>query len=173
MKKLKRIDPEERTIQARRLAARGTEFMRQAQFERALPLLARAHRLVPGDKNAAINLGGALIMTKRYEEAIPILERVCDVDSDNLTVWMNLGAAYLGDLESSTDEQQILAIDAFERAIEIDPIAPSVHYDLGLIHRHRGESEQAIQRFHQAVQANPHDQDARRAWQRLQNEAKD
>jgi tetratricopeptide (TPR) repeat protein len=85
-------------------------------------------------------------------------------------VWINLGAAYLGDRSSASDEQQQRAIAALERAIEIDPVTPNAHYSLGLIHRDRGEFEQAMQRFYQAIQANPLDQHARRAWERLKSE---
>ncbi len=88
-------------------------------------------------------------------------------------IWTNLGAAYLGNPILSDDEQQRKAIAAFERAIEINPVAPNVHYNLGLIHRDRGEVEQAKLRFHQAVGANPHDQHARRALSRLQDHQDD
>jgi len=173
MNKVRRLDAAGRRAQAQRLSARGAEFLRKENLERAIPLLVRAHALAPDDVAVAANLGGALVMDSRYEQAVPILERACEVAPTYVTAWINLGTAYLGELESSTDEQQHKAIAAFERAIELDPIAPSVHYNLGLIHRHRGEVEQAAARFHQAVQANPLDEDARRAWQRLTHETRE
>jgi tetratricopeptide (TPR) repeat protein len=85
-------------------------------------------------------------------------------------IWTNLGAAYLGNPILAQDADQRKAIEAFERAIEINPAAPYVHYNLGLIHRDRGETEQAIRRFRQAVQVNPNDRDARRALSRLEGQ---
>jgi tetratricopeptide (TPR) repeat protein len=153
--------------EAQRLSNRGAAYLQEGQAEKALPLLRRAHELLPDDVAVAINLAGALILQGRHDDAIPILERALAHEPENEMLWTNLGAAYLGNPILATDEQQQAAIVAFERAIEINPLAPSVHYNLGLIHRDRGETEQAIHRFRQAVQANPHDRDARRALQRL------
>lgn len=83
-------------------------------------------------------------------------------------IWINLGAAYLGNPILADDAQQRAALAAFERAAEINPVAHSVHYNMGLIYRDRGEIVQAIRCFERAVQANPLDQDARRVLARLQ-----
>jgi tetratricopeptide (TPR) repeat protein len=94
-------------------------------------------------------------------------------EPDNEMIWTNLGAAYLGNPILASDEQQRKAIEAFERAIEINPVAPNVHYNLGLIHRDRGEDERAMVSFRQAIQASPHDRDARRALSRLESQRDD
>jgi protein O-GlcNAc transferase len=164
------LTEQEKESAARRLSARGAHLLRGGQAEQALPLLLRAYALLPNDPATATNLGGALVMAQEYERAIPILERACEQAPDNVAIWINLGAAYLGERESCGDARQLKAIEAFEQALSLDPIAPNVHYSLGLIHRDRGEIEQAIHRFHQAVQANPLDPHARRAWQRLRDE---
>jgi tetratricopeptide (TPR) repeat protein len=124
---------------------------------------------MPDDVPTAINLGGAYILHKKFEQAIAILEKALEIEPDNEMIWTNLGAAYLGNPILASGEQQSQAIQAFERAIEINPVAPNVHYNLGLIHRDRGETEKALLRFRQAIQANPNDQDARRATSRLEN----
>jgi tetratricopeptide (TPR) repeat protein len=171
-KAVRSLADQDKERMAKRLSARGAHLLRSGQAEQALPLLLRAYALWPADPATAANLGGALVMAHEYERAIPILERACDQAPDNVAIWINLGAAYLGERESAGDVQQLKAIEAFEQALLLDPIAPNVHYSLGLIHRDRGEIERAIHRFHQAVQANPLDQHARRAWQRLQDEEK-
>jgi superkiller protein 3 len=128
---------------------------------------------MPDDVPTAINLGGAYIMQKQFARAIPILEKALEQEPENEKIWTNLGAAYLGNPILARDKEQRKAIRAFERAIEINPIAPSVHYNLGLIHRDRGEIELAILRFRQAIQANPNDQDARRALGRMEDQRDD
>ncbi len=85
-------------------------------------------------------------------------------------MWINLGAAYLGNPILARDEEQQQAIAAFERALEIDPIAPSVAYNIGLVYRDRKDVEQARYWFQQAIQHNPNDQDARRILERLNNQ---
>ena len=160
----------ERRQRAQRLSNRGAAYLRQGKAHSALSLLQRAHELVPDDVPTAINLGGAYILRKQFSRAIPILERAGEQEPDNEMVWINLGAAYLGNPVLATDEQQRKAIAAFERAAEINPVAPNVHYNLALIHRDRDEIEQAVYRFQRAIQANPHDADARRALERLQDQ---
>ncbi len=57
------------------------------------------------------------------------------------------------------------AIHAFEAALELNPAAPNVHYNLGLIFLDREEEDLAVAAFRQAVQVNPFDRDAR-TWLR-------
>lgn len=156
--------------EAIRLLNRGADHLRAGEPEKALPLLCRAHELLPEDAPTAINLAGAYILLGRYREAIPILEQALVHEPENEMVWTNLGAAYLGHPGTADEEQQRKAIEAFERAIEINPDVPNVHYNLGLIHRERGEVEQAMRRFRHALQANPDDRDARRALRRLRDQ---
>jgi tetratricopeptide (TPR) repeat protein len=153
--------------EAQRLSNRGAALLQGGDAEKALPLLRRAHELLTDDVAIAINLAGAYILQGKHGDAIPILERALAHEPENEMLWTNLGAAYLGNPILATDEQQQAAIAAFERAIEINPAAPNVHYNLGLIHRDRGEIEQAVHRFSQAIQANPNDRDARRVLQKL------
>ena len=77
-------------------------------------------------------------------------------------IWTNLGAAYLGNPILARDEHHDKAIAAFKKALEIDPKAPNVAYNLGLIYRDRKETPEALHWFQQALKANPNDNDAQR-----------
>jgi len=70
-------------------------------------------------------------------------------------VWTNLGAAYLGNPILAKDEDQQRAIAAFKQALKLNPTAPNVAYNLGLIHRDRQEKDEALYWFRQAVKTNP------------------
>jgi tetratricopeptide (TPR) repeat protein len=155
---------------AQRLANRGADHLRSGEVHNAISTLSRAYEMLPDDVPTAINLGGAYILQQQFAKAIPILEKALEQEPENEMIWINLGAAYLGNPVLARDEEQLRAIEAFERAIAINPIAPSVHYNLALIHRDRGEKERAMLRFRQAIQANPNDRDARRALARLEEE---
>jgi tetratricopeptide (TPR) repeat protein len=85
-------------------------------------------------------------------------------------VWTNLGAAYLGNPVLATDEQQRKAIGAFRQAYELDPRTPSVAYNIGLIYRDRKALAKALKWFRRALEADPHDRDARNILQRLLRE---
>ncbi len=145
---------------ARRLLNEGARLLESGKAKEAIPLLERAYQLDAGSVPVLINLGGAYIMAGRHREAIPLLETARDAEPDNAMIWTNLGAAYLGNPIVATPEQQMQAITAFETALQLDPAAPNVHYNLGLIFVDREESELAIAAFRQAKQVNPFDRDA-------------
>lgn len=145
----------------------GTRLLSQRQPNDALPFLQRAYKLKPNNPDAALNLGGAYILAGKHRQAVPILEKAVELAPDNAQLWINLGAAYLGNPITATDERQRRALAAFNRALEIDPLARSVAYNIGLIHRDRGETELAIAAFRRAVLADPRDRDARRLLNKL------
>jgi tetratricopeptide (TPR) repeat protein len=159
------LDRHER--QFRESMMRGARLLSLGKPVEALPLLERAYMLKPGDADAALNLGGAFIMAGWHRRAVPILERAVEHVPDNAQLWINLGAAYLGNPIIATDEHQRRALDAFNQALRIDPLAHSVAYNIGLIHRDRGEIDRAIAAFRRAVLADPNDRDARRLLERL------
>jgi tetratricopeptide (TPR) repeat protein len=156
--------------QFRRQLREGTRLLQQGKAREALPLLKRAHDLRPEHADAALNLGGAYLMAGRHREAVPVLEEAIARQPGNARLWISLGAAYLGNPILARDEQQRKALSAFQRALDLDPFAPSAAYNMGLIHRDRGEHDQAIAAFRRAAKSDPGDQDARRILSRLENE---
>ena len=152
------------------LLREGTNLLRQRRATDAMPLLEEAHRLDPAVPDAALNLSGAYIMAGQFKKAVPILEELREREPDNAMVWTNLGAAYLGNPILATTEQQMRAITAFKQALALDPSAPSVAYNLGLIYRDRQELENARHWFRRAVRTNPRDQHARSLLKRLESD---
>ncbi len=150
------------------LFRRGTEMLHRGESDRAVQLLERAYHLDSEHVDTAVNLSGAYILSKKFKRAVEILEPASKQNPYHAMIWTNLGAAYLGNPILARDEEQQQAVTAFKRALDINPIAPNVAYNLGLIYRDRGELEEAITWFQKAVQANPNDQDARNIIERLQ-----
>jgi tetratricopeptide (TPR) repeat protein len=146
---------------AQRLLNRGARLLEEGKPGEAIPYLERANELSAANAAVLINLGGAYVMAGRHKKAVPVLEQARDLEPDNAMIWINLGAAYLGNPVLADEEQQMQAIKAFEQALELDPAAPNVHYNLGLIFVDRGETELAVAAFRRALQANPFDNDAR------------
>ncbi|RMG92722.1 MAG: tetratricopeptide repeat protein [Chloroflexi bacterium] len=151
------------------LFRRGTEMLHAGQADKAISVLKKAHALNPEHIDAALNLSAAYILTRQFRLAVPILEKLTEIAPDNAMIWTNLGAAYLGNPILASDEDQQRAIAAFEQALAIDPIAPNVAYNLGLIYRDRQEYETAKKWFRRAIQANPRDRDAHALLQKLEN----
>lgn len=148
----------------------GTTLLHQGRAKESVPYLERAYALQPDDSDAGVNLSGAYILTKKFSKAVAILELLSRQEPDHAKIWINLGAAYLGNPVLAGDSDQEKAIFAFERALAIDPAAPSVAYNIGLIYRDRGENDKAIYWFKQALKNNPSDKDARSLLRRLEAE---
>lgn len=154
--------------QFREQMTQGTRLLQERKTEEALPLLQRAHELRPADTDAALNLASANILLGRYKLAVPVLESAVRHAPTNAQLWINLGAAYLGNPILATDEQQLMAISAFQRALQADPFAPSAAYNIGLIYIDRQEHEKAIAAFRLAAKSDPGDMDAKRLLARLE-----
>ena len=155
-------------LQFEALFRRGSELLHRGKVNEAVIILQKAHSLKPEHFDAALNLSGAFILTKKFKQAVALLETLRDQEPNNAMLWTNLGAAYLGNPVLARDEEQQRAIVAFERALLIDPIAPNVAYNIGLIYRDRREYDLAIAWFQRALQANPNDGDARDLIAKLQ-----
>ena len=152
------------------LLRQGTQALQRGKTSTAIPLLEQAHELEPENSDVILNLAGAYILTKKFKQAVALLEPLSEREPNNPMVWTNLGAAYLGNPILARDENHEKAIAAFKNAIKIDPKAPHVAYNLGLIYRDRKEYDDAIHWFKQALRANPADKDAQRYIDQLTEE---
>jgi Flp pilus assembly protein TadD len=128
--------------------------------EQAALLLEPLYESDPNDVEIALHLGGAYVLQERYEEAQALLEKAAILAPDNPNIWVNLAAARLGVLETSTEEQQAAAVAAYEQALAAHPEVPNVHYMLGLIHRTRKDNLRAAAHFTRALEQDPNDRDA-------------
>ncbi len=149
------------------LLRQGAQLLAHGRPGEAVVKLQQAGALLPGDPDVAINLGGAFILQGRYNQAVTVLERASQMAPNNAMVWTNLAAAYLGSLKLSGPQQQSKAIAAYESALRIDPAAPNVHYNLGLIYNDRKDWPQAKVHFALALETDPNDADARTWLARL------
>jgi tetratricopeptide (TPR) repeat protein len=155
---------------ARELLNQAVHLLHEGRVEEALNHLEKAHRLDGTSVPILLTFGGACILAGRHKHAIPLLEAAREAEPHNAMIWTNLGAAYLGNPVLATPEQQALAIAALQQALALDPEAPSVHYNLGLIYVDRGEYDQARREFRCAIQSNQDDRDAQ-IWLRRLSEA--
>ncbi len=154
------VEESKREQEAKRLINEGARLLARRKAKEAAEILEKAFYLAPDSVEVKINLGGAYILMGRFQDAIPLLQEAARQAPENPMVWTNLAAAYLGHLEHSSEEQQDAAIAAFKKALEVDPKAPHVDYNLGLIYLKRGDLVSALAHFRRALEVNPEDKDA-------------
>lgn len=143
------------------LLRQGTFALQRGQHNTALTFLEKAYRLRPDDPDLLLNLSGALILAKKFKRARRLLEQLVKMEPQNAMVWTNLGAAYLGNPVLAGQKDQNRALDAFKTALDIQPQAPNVAYNIGLIYRDQKAYSEAIVWFQEALVHNPGDTDAR------------
>jgi tetratricopeptide (TPR) repeat protein len=143
------------------LLKEGVRLINAGRYGVAIQTLEEANRLLPDDPDIMMTLGGAMIMAGKWNPAERFLQDAVEKHPENARLWLNLAAAILGRLPLSPRDRQDRAIEAYKKAIELDPVAPSAHYNIGLIHAERKDWEEAIRWFEDAIRANPADRDAR------------
>jgi tetratricopeptide (TPR) repeat protein len=151
---------EARQRRGHELLAEGARLLGQRRPGEASSRLAEAAELLPANVDVAINLGGAYILQGKYDKAVSVLEQATSLAPANAMLWVNLAAAHLGSLELSGPRQQERAIAAYQRALEIDPATPNVHYNLGLIYKDRQDWAKARDHFTAALGVDAGDADA-------------
>jgi tetratricopeptide (TPR) repeat protein len=149
------------------LFIQGTGLLQAGKPSEAMVALESAHEARPDHIDAALNLSGAYILNRRFRKAVPLLEKLSQAVPDNEMVWLNLGAAYLGNPVLAGEKERASAIAAFKRAHEIDPAAPNVAYNIGLVYRDQNDNDEAIFWFREAVKSDPGDRHARDILRKL------
>ena len=153
--------------QFRRQMRQAAILLSQGHGAAAIPLLERCLELRPDDPDVLSNLGSAYILAGKHKRAVPFLERATKIEPENPSLWANLAAAYLGNLITSSRAKQDRALAAYRRVIALDAAYPNVHYNMGLIYIDRKDWDAAHEAFTRALEANPHDEDARRMRARV------
>lgn len=123
------------------LMAFGRLANARQQWGEARRWFGRALEIDPGNPNALLNLGIALVAEGSVAEARPLLERVVAAIPGSFDGWNALAMACVrqGDLDA--------AIAAWERARQINPDAVELLFNLGLVHAQAGHLVEAIGSF--------------------------
>jgi tetratricopeptide (TPR) repeat protein len=154
----------------RRILNESARLLRANRPGEAIAVLGPLQADMPDDPDIAINMGGALILQRKWAKAVEILKKAVAASPGNVLLWTNLAAAYLGRLEISGPKHQARAIAAYEKALWIDPSTPNVHYHLGLIYKQQGNLSRSSAMFQRALEINPNDRDARYWMEKLSDQ---
>jgi len=91
---------------------------------------------------------------EEFEEAIPLLQRATELDSNNVEAWTLLGSANYG------AERYLDALRAFDRALALDATKEKTWDGRGDALRHLGRYDEALAAYDQALARNSTDTDA-------------
>jgi tetratricopeptide (TPR) repeat protein len=95
--------------------------------------------------------GGAPANPARLQalQQIPTLQQVVAKDPKNTQAWVSLGNSFFD------SEQPQKAVEAYGRALELNPNDPNVLTDQGVMYRALGQFDRAIENFKKANQIDP------------------
>ncbi len=95
------------------------------------------------------NLGNALALQGRFDEAIDQFQRALKIDPNDADAVYNLGNALAqqGNLEAAGKELQL--------ALQIKPNSAMAAYDLGNVRARQGRLDEAIDQFQRALKSDP------------------
>lgn len=149
-----RVPPLARRLQAeppdleagRLLAETELRLRRHEAAEKTLrAIIARA----PGDVESHVRLERALMQQGRVDDAIAVLERLCQLDPPRAKEYLRRMASYAA--ESYQDDR---AIHYAARVVQLAPDDAEGHQRLGEMYRERQDVEHAVHEFRQALRKN-------------------
>ncbi len=97
----------------------------------------------------------------RYDEARSLYERVLAEQSELAMAWWGLAHTVMNQGEFE------LAVEHFERAIELEPDNQRILYDFGMMYTMLGEYEAAAPLFNRVVEIAPDSKEGTQAQQQL------
>jgi len=129
--------------------AQGMEYFEQGDYQRAAESFQKTLERNPASIEASYNLAVCLLRLEKNEEAISILEKAIEINSEVPELYLALGEAYFS---QGNDEK---ARKTFEKALELDPQNYKVLFNLGIIYYKNDQTKEAIHYFEKAKALNP------------------
>jgi len=114
----------------------------------ALKILKRAIEIKPSLTSGYVNLGNVYLVRKEYQQAEEMFRRVV-TQNNNASAWASLGDALLGQARNAE------AIEALEKAVEIDQTEASWFNRLGALQAMEGRYDKAEAAFNEALKLDP------------------
>lgn len=131
---------------------------RDGNYSGALDHFRRAYELSPMDRDIAYNLGTALLIVDRVDEAIPLLSVATTVYERPADAYSNLGRAFLQKNRLNEAREQ------FAKALEINPAQIEARINLGIVEGMLGNTQRAVDLLAEVVRAAPDNADARYSY---------
>ena len=131
------------------LLARAQEMIDGGDADGALEILNRLVKQKPPSAEALLLRSTALFMVGDLEKGRRDLDRSLEIDSGLRQAWLNRAALDLA------EQHYPEALDALEKAKDLDPSAPDNDLNIGAVQLLQGDLQQASDHFQTYLQSNP------------------
>jgi len=137
------------SVRAEMLWKAGSVYLRRKQYLKAIASLLEAHELEPSRLEGRLNLGAALYLAQRPDEALEHLKYVLAFDPQNTIALLNLAATY--DALGQTDN----AIATLEQLVKDRPNWADANYNLAVAYLKQERLEDATLALRRELTLNP------------------
>jgi tetratricopeptide (TPR) repeat protein len=129
----------------------GAQYADVGDWTNAAASYRQALKLDTKNAVALRDLGGALHMLKRGDEAKRALQLSLEIDPTQPAAWRNMGVVL------AEEKQWEAACDCFRKALKFDPAWPDAHRYLSVAIEGAGRLEEAVGESRTALEKNPND----------------
>ena len=127
---------------------KGNALYEEMKFEEAAEEYERALELEPDNVDVMTNLGVTYYRLGRLDEAIEVYTKAIAVAPEDADIRSNLAAAYVQKQGPGGGTDQLsLALEHYQKAIELAPALAEAHYGAGTVYALLGRIEEAIDEF--------------------------
>ncbi len=150
------VNPEDKSIQflfdagKQRYLGEGGFYQKEGRHEEAIKIYKEILEIDPQCVQALSQMGSAYLELGKYEQAITIIKQALAIEPDLAMAHNNLGVVYR---YQGLDDNA--AIEAFQKAIEIEPTYLAPYYNLADIYYKTGKVEEAIDLLQTAIKIGP------------------
>lgn len=135
----------------------GSVWMKKSDFLAALECYRRSSFLEPQNSDYLANSANAEMSLKNYARAISTIQLALDINPENAGYHFNL-ANYLRQRQKEEPSARIKkesVIEAFKKAIDLQPIFPNAWNNLGAFYSDLAQDEDAIRCYETAINQDP------------------
>lgn len=136
-----------RADSAKERILKGNQFVQKKDYKNAVAQYEQAVQLSPSDPRANLLLGLAYANMGQFDKAEKFSETSVGIEPSHAG-YHNLGLVY------ANRENFPKAIDAYEKALNLNPQAYRTWYQLGLIHSASGNFKNAIDAYQKSIAGN-------------------
>jgi Flp pilus assembly protein TadD len=130
--------PRSQRIRTQRILSEAEGYLELHMPQQSLAVLDRLGEQGTSRGQMLYLRGEAMRMMRRYREALTLLEEAADLCPSNVQIWLALGWCY------KRSGQFVLAVEAMEKAVDVQPHLPLLHYNLACYLSLAGEKRRAL-----------------------------